>query len=160
MQQLRAIRLVECLGPAVTSLDRLSGLSRLTSLYVSHAPGLGGLWGVETLVQLRQLKVKACNVSSLQPLAGLSTLKWLDVDEWPEDTIEDEWLDEVDVEPWEVWEDSCDTVSGLSNLEGLEELSGCLERLRLSHCSSLRSLAGVECETVNVEGSYSDLLPW
>ena len=138
MRYLEELSLIKCCD--ATSLQGLSGLSRLrtlsikdgplltslagvsmglTSLHLDTVPGASNMAGVEALGQLQQLDIRLCGLTSLQPLAGLSKLRTLVVSERGDG-------------------------AHLVSLEGIEGLSSCLGRLRLEGCWALSSLVGLE----------------
>ena len=136
MQQLEFLELAYCWGDG-SSLEGLAGLSRLTELKIqgpsglktlegastairildiSHAPGLGGLYGAEGLVALESLSLNRCGVASLESLAGLGSLRCVEVETCP--------------------------VNSLGFLGG--SLGTCLQELILFFCDHLSHLKGLE----------------
>ena len=149
VKDLRFLSVFDCSENGVNSLEPLSGLTSLQSLYCSSTP-VSSLEPLSGLASLQSLNCRTTPVSSLEPLSGLTSLQSLDCSNTPVSNLE--------------------PLSGLASLQllycsntpvsSLEPLSG-LTSLQLLYCSNtpvssleplsgLASLQSLNCRTTPV----------
>jgi Leucine-rich repeat (LRR) protein len=156
---LSKLKVLELLGPDNgLRLRSLEGISPgVVDIYVSNAPDLVTLAGIEFGTSIQGLSFIYCGVSSLQPLGGLSSLKELVVYDCSLTSLEG--LNSTSLQSL-----SLHNCSALTQLSGVGHLPA-LRSLKVGHCgvTSLQALSQLgeglqSMEVLACEGTHEEVL--